>query len=73
MQKIQIAAALATLSLLSIVSAQPGGRGPQRPVVVSPEVQADGRVTFRVNAPLAQSARRRADDERGERRNGKSP
>ena len=39
------------------VSAFAQGRGPQGPVVVSPEVQADRHVTFRILAPLAQGVR----------------
>jgi enterochelin esterase family protein len=34
-----------------------GGRGAQGPVVVSPEVLADRRVVFRINAPQAQTVR----------------
>ena len=39
--------------------AQPGrgGRGPQGPVVVSPEVQPDRHVIFRILAPQAESVR----------------
>lgn len=33
------------------------GRGAQGPVVISPEVKADGHVTFRINAPQAQAVR----------------
>src|SRR3954447_5458750 len=55
--------ALAALFLASVSGwaqpappAQPGrgGRGPQGPVVVSPEVTADKKVTFRILAPNAQ-------------------
>jgi enterochelin esterase-like enzyme len=35
--------------------AQPAGRGRGGPAVVSPQIQADGRVTFRLLAPQAQS------------------
>lgn len=34
-----------------------GGRGPQAPPVVSPEVSADRHVTFRISAPQAQNVR----------------
>jgi enterochelin esterase-like enzyme len=37
------------------VSQAPGGRGPQAPQFVSPEVQADRRVIFRLYAPQAQA------------------
>jgi enterochelin esterase family protein len=43
------------------LSAQPG-RGPQGPVVVSPEVQADRHVTFRILAPNAQAVKLSAGD-----------
>jgi enterochelin esterase-like enzyme len=39
-----------------------GGRGPQGPVVVSPEVQADGHVTFRILAPKAETVRMMGSD-----------
>ena len=57
---------LAACSLGPIVSAQQsgapatppqGGRGAQGPVVVSPEILADRRVVFRINAPQAQNVR----------------
>jgi enterochelin esterase family protein len=57
---------LASLGLT--LSAQPpaepgrGGRGPQAPAVVSPEVQTDRRVTFRIYAPNAQSVRLAGSD-----------
>jgi enterochelin esterase family protein len=38
------------------------GRGPQTPPVVSPEVSADRRVTFRILAPTAQAIRLNATD-----------
>ena len=34
-----------------------GGRGPQTPQVVSPEIASDGRVTFRIYAPKAEAVR----------------
>ena len=34
-----------------------GGRGPQAPSFVSPDVQSDGHVTFRIYAPQAQNVR----------------
>jgi enterochelin esterase-like enzyme len=42
-----------------------GGRGPQGPQVVSPEVQADRRVVFRILAPQAQAVTLRAGDIQG--------
>src|SRR5688572_16957753 len=39
-----------------------GGRGQQAPPVVSPEVSADRRITFRILAPQAQSVRMTASD-----------
>jgi len=39
-----------------------GGRGPQGPVVVSPEVSPDRHVTFRILAPQAQKVELRASD-----------
>jgi enterochelin esterase family protein len=57
----------AFLMLLMPASAQPparaagasgrGGRGPQAPVVTSPEVSSDHNVTFRLYAPQAQTVR----------------
>ena len=47
-------------ALLAVVpaGAQPApGRGPQAPAVISPEVQADRHVTFRIYAPQAQNVR----------------
>jgi enterochelin esterase family protein len=41
---------------------RPGGRGPQGPVVVSPEVKSDRHVTFRILAPKAQAVRVSAGD-----------
>jgi enterochelin esterase-like enzyme len=49
------------LALSFAVSAQPG-RGPQGPVVVSPEVQADRHVTFRILAPKAESVKLSGSD-----------
>jgi enterochelin esterase-like enzyme len=42
--------------------AQPPGRGPQGPRVVSPEVKADRQVTFRIRAPKAESVKLIASD-----------
>lgn len=39
-----------------------GGRGPQAPPVVSPEVSADGHVTFRISAPQATNVRLTGSD-----------
>jgi enterochelin esterase family protein len=46
------------------LSAQPArnNRGPQGPQVVSPEVAADGKVTFRILAPKAEAVRLNASD-----------
>ncbi len=48
----RIALTVVLAGLSSIAFAQPGGRGGPR--VVSPEVSADGRVTFRILAPKAE-------------------
>ena len=54
---------LAALVALPLVAQEPGrgegrgGRGPQGPTVISPEIQPDGRVTFRIFAPQAQVVR----------------
>src|SRR4051794_7326021 len=53
--------------------AQPGGRGgrgPQGPVVVSPEVTADKKVTFRLLAPNAQAVKIGGGDIPGASQNG---
>src|SRR5579872_5869743 len=50
------------LALTSILSAQPSGRGPQGPMVVSPEVLADHHVVFRINAPQATAVRLNGSD-----------
>ena len=42
-----------------------GGRGPQAPAVVSPEVMADRRVAFRIYAPQATAVRLGAGDVQG--------
>ena len=65
--KMALAAALAALVFTASTSAQQGrtpsgqvgreGRPPQPPVVLSPELQPDRRVTFRVLAPQAQSVK----------------
>ena len=55
----------ATLLIAAIagVSAQPrAGRGPQGPIVVSPEVAGDGKVTFRILAPKAETVRLSGSD-----------
>jgi enterochelin esterase family protein len=49
------AAMLAAFLLSGVAEAQPG-RGPRRPVVVSPEVKTDRRIVFRVHAPKAETA-----------------
>ncbi len=60
---------LAAFALAATLSAQAppaqpgrGGRGPQAPAVVSPEVQADRRVTFRIYAPQSQAVRLTGSD-----------
>ncbi len=62
----RIAALALAVFVIPIATAQQGsapavppvsGRGAQGPVVVSPEVRADRRVVFRINAPQAQSVR----------------
>jgi enterochelin esterase-like enzyme len=60
----QIAAATvaAALAMMPLASAQPsapppGGRGGRGPVVISPEVQTDRHITFRILAPNAQNVR----------------
>ena len=50
--------------------AQGRGRGGGGPVVVSPEVSADGRITFRINAPQAQAVRVSGGDIPGLGQNG---
>ena len=50
-------------TIVSIGSAQPRqGRGPQGPVVVSPEVAEDCKVTFRIRAPKAENVRLAGSD-----------
>jgi enterochelin esterase family protein len=49
------------MALSDCAIAQPG-RGPQGPVVVSPEVQADRHVTFRILAPNAQAVKLTGSD-----------
>jgi len=51
---------LAVCSLAASALAQ--GRGPQGPVVVSPDVQSDGHVVFRILAPQAQAVRLAGSD-----------
>jgi hypothetical protein len=41
---------------------EPGERGPQGPIVLSPEVRADRKVVFRLRAPQAESVKLRATD-----------
>lgn len=58
---------LAAFALISTASAQPAAeaprfRGPQGPRVVSPEVAADRRVTFRILAPKAEAVRLSGSD-----------
>src|SRR5258708_20969593 len=63
---------IASFAMAAAISAQPpspqpgtppaaqpgrGGRGPQAPAFVSPEVQPDRHVTFRIYAPQAQAIR----------------
>src|SRR6187431_3539347 len=51
--------------------AEPGrGRGGGAPAVVSPEVSADRRITFRINAPQAQAVRVSGSDIPGLGQNG---
>jgi enterochelin esterase-like enzyme len=50
--------------------AQGRGRGGGGPVVVSPEVSADGRITFRISAPQAQAVRVSGGDIPGLGQNG---
>ncbi len=71
-RRIRIAAAIAgaLLSGIPLVAQQPGappqagrgGRGPQAPAFVSPDVASDGQVTFRIYAPQAQDVRLSASD-----------
>ena len=63
-------AVFASLVLNQSTSAQPAaaparGRGAQGPQVVSPEVAADGRVTFRILAPKAEAVRLNPGDLQG--------
>jgi len=46
--------AIAIFLTTSPALSQPGGRGPQAPRVVSPEVSPDKKATFRLSAPSAQ-------------------
>src|ERR1700692_3214532 len=52
----------ATLTPPAAVAAGRAGRGPQGPVVVSPEVLPDHRVTFRILAPQAETVGLRGGD-----------
>lgn len=59
---------LGAISMLALgLSAQPG-REPQGPVVISPEVKADGHVTFRIRAPKAEAVKLSASDIPGDQR-----
>lgn len=59
---------LAAFVALPMFAQEPGrgegraGRGPQAPAVVSPEIQPDGHVTFRIFAPQAQTVRLTGSD-----------
>ena len=58
---------LAAIILTSVAHAQPAavaprGRGPQGPQVISPEVSAERKITFRILAPKAESVRLSAGD-----------
>jgi enterochelin esterase family protein len=58
---------LAAIILTSLAHAQPAavaprGRGPQGPQVISPEVSAERKLTFRILAPKAESVRLSAGD-----------
>lgn len=54
--------ALSFLGSLAFAQDAAPGRGPQRPVVVSPEVSADRRVTFRILAPHAEAVKLSGSD-----------
>lgn len=63
--KLAFAAIVLAASILSAQPAPPAppaGRGPQGPVVVSPEVLPDQRVVFRINAPQATAVRLNGSD-----------
>jgi enterochelin esterase family protein len=85
MRRSQLIVLLGTFALVSMVAApaaagqsaagppQPGqgrGRGGAAPAVVSPEVSADRRITFRINAPQAQAVRVSGSDIPGLGQNG---
>ena len=64
-REFRIVALLGAFILAGAVSAQQpsrGGRGPQAPAFVSPEVQSDREVTMRIYAPQAQNVRLVAGD-----------
>ena len=66
-QIVRIAATVALLATFAapVAARQPAqgrGRGAGAPTVVSPEVSADRRITFRINAPQAQAVRVSAGD-----------
>ena len=71
MTRISLVALIAASALFG-QPAQPGrgGRGPQGPQVVSPEVQPDRHVVFRILAPQAQSVTLRAGDIQGQPQGG---
>ncbi len=54
--------ALSLLSSLGFSQDAAPGRGPQRPVVISPEVSAGRRVTFRILAPHAEAVKLSGSD-----------
>lgn len=61
---------IALFAMLPLAVAQPpapgrGGRGPQGPQVVSPEVEADHHIVFRILAPQAETVTLRAGDLQG--------
>jgi enterochelin esterase family protein len=57
---------VALIGRIQPADAQPGrGGGPPTPTVVSPEVSADRRITFRIYAPKAQAIRLNAGDIQG--------
>jgi enterochelin esterase-like enzyme len=59
-------AVVALIAPLNSVGAQPGrGGGPPAPTVVSPELSADRRITFRIHAPNARAIRLNAGDIQG--------
>jgi enterochelin esterase family protein len=63
--RVVLAALLAASSVAAAAQAQQGRGGAPQPQVVSPEVQADRRITFRILAPQAQAVRLAAGDIQG--------